>query len=56
MEDRLLLQSEILKKLNLKKCRWLELKGQPQDVTTENFIDNVILAIDWLISDIEEMH
>ena len=55
MEDKLLKRTDILKKLDLKKCKWKELKGQPQDVTTENFIDNVILAIDWLIGDIEKM-
>lgn len=55
MEEKLLKRTDILKKLDLKKCKWKELKDQPQDVTTENFIDNVILAIDWLIGDIEKM-
>lgn len=50
------LKQEILKKLSLDKCKWLEIKGKKQDVTHENFIDNVILVYDWIMSDIAKMN
>lgn len=48
-------KQDLLKKLSLDKCKWLEIKGKEQDVTQENFIDNVILVYDWIMSDVEKM-
>ena len=55
MTDDLIYKEDILKTLTLKKSKWSELKGKHQDITQENFIDNVILTINWLIDEIEKM-
>ena len=56
MENTYILKSDILRMIGLKINKWSELKGEPQDVTQENFIDNVILALQWVMSDVEQMH
>lgn len=48
-------KNEILKMLSLKKNRWMELKDREQDVVHENFINNVLLVLDWIVSDVEKM-
>jgi len=48
-------KKEVLEMLSLKKNQWMELKGKEQDLTHENFVDNVILTINWIMSDIERM-
>jgi len=48
-------RTEILELLNLKKYKWQELKGKPQDVTHEDFINNVIWTYNDIIRDIENM-
>lgn len=48
-------KKDVLEMLSLKKNQWLELKGKEQDLTHENFVDNVILTINWIMSDIERM-
>ena len=50
---------EVLEMLSLKKNKWIEIKklkekGE-QNVVHENFIDDMILALDWVINDIEKM-
>ena len=55
MNDGYILKSDVLKMLALQKNKWQEIKGNDQDVTVENFIDNVMLTLDWVISDIEKM-
>ena len=49
------IKREILEMLSLKKNKWYELKGKDHDVTHENFIDDVILVLDWVIDDIEKL-
>lgn len=51
---------DILKMLDLNVNKWREIKGNEakghkQDVTHENFIDNVILVYEWIIRDVERM-
>ena len=46
---------DILNMLDSHKRKWEEIKGPDQDVTHENFIDNVLLVLDWVIKDIEKM-
>ena len=41
--------------LEEKKAKWDSLKGKEQDVSHENFICDIILSIDWLISDINRI-
>ena len=50
-------KDEILRVLDLSKAKWIEYRNSPQkqDVTHENFIDDVILAYGLAISDIENM-
>ena len=55
MADDYILKTDVLKMLDLKINKWRELKGQRQDVTHENFIDDVILVYEWVIGDIEKM-
>lgn len=55
MEKGYILITDVLKLITLKKNKWMEIKGQDQDVTQENFVDNVIWALDSVISDIEKM-
>ena len=52
--DNYIKKSDILKMLDLKKSQWLELKGKNHDVTHENFIEDVILTLDWVILDVEK--
>ena len=42
---------EILEKLSLEKCKWLELKEIRQD--HDHFIEDVVLVLDWVMRDIE---
>jgi len=53
MKNEYILKTDILKMLDLKKNKWSELKGKGHDVTHENFIDDVLLVLDWMIKDIE---
>lgn len=46
---------DILNMLDLKKAKWSELKSNEQDVTHENFIDNVLLVLDWVMKDVESL-
>lgn len=55
MEKDYILKTDILKLITLKKNKWMEIKGQDQDVVKENFIDNVIWAFDSIIIDIEKI-
>ena len=48
-------KSDIIKMLDTNASKWRELKGREQDVTHENFIDNVILVYEWIIRDVERM-
>lgn len=50
-----ILKNDILKMLDLQKCKWVDIKGSDQDVTQKNFIDNVILVLEWIMGDIEKM-
>lgn len=55
MADELIYKEDILKILTLKKSKWSEFKGKKQDVVQEATIDNVIMTIDWIASEIEKM-
>jgi len=55
MTNDYILKVDLLKMLDLKKSKWCELKGKNQDVTHENFIDDIILAFDWIINDVENL-
>lgn len=46
-------KSEILNMINEHKTRWTDIKGKDQDVTQENFIDNVLWTLDMIASDFE---
>ena len=48
---------DIIKRLDMERDKWKAIKGHDngQDVTQENFIDNVILVYEWLIDDIQKM-
>ena len=48
-------KQEVLEMLSLKKAKWLELKGKEQDVTQENFVDSVLITLDWVMRDISNM-
>lgn len=48
-------KKELLDLLSDKKNKWSELKGRDHDVTHENFIDNVLFTLGWIIRDIERM-
>ena len=50
-------KSDLIRKLYMEKDKWRAIKGHDsnQDVTQENFIDNVILIYEWIISDVERM-
>lgn len=52
-------KDELLKRLDMEREKWKAIKRHDQDVsqdvTQENFIDNVILIYGWLISDVERM-
>ena len=45
----------IVNKLLMERNKWLAIKGHDQDVTQDNFIDNVLLVYEWIISDVEKM-
>ena len=46
---------DLLKLLSKQLRQWREIKGQFQDVTQEDFIDHVILVLNWVKSDVEKM-
>lgn len=48
-------KKDIISKLLMERNKWLAIKGHDQDVTQENFIDNVLLVYEWIISDVERM-
>lgn len=52
MKNEYILRTDILKLLDLKKNKWSALKGKEYDVTHENFIDDVLLVLDWVMDDI----
>lgn len=49
------LKNDLLKDFTLQRDRWKQIKNKDQDVTQENFIDNVILVYEWIIGDLERM-
>ena len=55
MKNNTISKDQLIGMLSLKSEQWKELKGQHQDVTHENFIDNVLLVYEWIIRDIERM-
>ena len=52
-------KDELLKRLDMEREKWKAIKRHDQDVsqdvTQENFIDNVILIYEWVIKDVEKM-
>lgn len=48
-------RDDLLEMLNEKKNQWRSLKKEGQDVTHENFIDNVVLALEWVIDGVEKL-
>lgn len=50
-----ILKEDLLNILKAKKDAWRNLKGKEQDVTHENFIDNVLLALEWISDEVENM-
>ena len=54
MTNEYILKTDILKMLDLKKNKWSSLKGKGHDVTQENFVDDVLLVLDWIMCDIEK--
>lgn len=55
MKEMNLNKTDILEKLSLSINKWKSLKNEKQDVTHENFIDDVILVYQWVMADIEKM-
>ena len=47
-------RNDLLKLLDEKRKDWDSLRGQGHDVTTEEFLTNVIFMIDWLIDTVEK--
>ena len=43
-------KQEILDMIDAHRQRWNSIKGKEQDVTQENFIDNVLWALDMIAS------
>lgn len=55
MADEYIKKVDLLKDFDLKLARWKELKEKGHhDVTHENFIDDVILVLGWVLNDIEK--
>lgn len=52
-------KDELLKRLDMERDKWKAIKRHDQDVsqdvTQDNFIDNVILIYEWVIKDVERM-
>ena len=52
-------KDELLKRLDMERDKWKAIKRHDQDVsqdvTQDNFIDNVILIYEWVIKDVEKM-
>jgi len=52
-------KDELLKRLDMERDKWKAIKRHDQDVlqdvTHDNFIDNVILIYEWVIRDVEKM-
>lgn len=46
-------KKDILKMLDLKKNKWNALRNKEQNVTHENFVEDVVLVLDWIMRDIE---
>lgn len=55
MTNEYILKSDLLRTLDLRITKWTDLKSKEQDVTQENFIDNMILALRWVVDDVENM-
>lgn len=55
MNNEYISKVDVLKMMVLNKNKWLEIKGNYQDVTQENFVDNVIWAFDYIMKDLEKM-
>lgn len=55
MANEYIMKSDLLNLLNVRKNDWKQLKGKEQDVFHENFVDDIILSIEWIISDVERM-
>lgn len=55
MEKDYILKTDVLKLITLKKNKWMEIKGQDQDVMKDDFVDNVIWALDSVITDLEKI-
>lgn len=56
MADEYIKKIDLLKNFDLKLARWKELKEKGHhDVTHENFIDDVILVLGWVLNDIAKM-
>lgn len=55
MTDEYIKKGDILRMIDLHITRWSDLKGKEQDVTQENFIDNVLLVLEWIMNDIEKL-
>lgn len=49
-------KGDLLRNFDLKLAKWKEYKEKGhQDVTHENFVDDVILVYEWVLNDIERM-
>lgn len=46
--------SDLIDHFEKKIKEWKDLKGNHYDVTHENFIDDVILVYEWVLSDIKK--
>ena len=60
MANEYIIKHDLLINLENQKSKWMEIKGKDrkgkgQDCTHENFIDNVLLVYEWILSDIEKM-
>lgn len=53
--DCMTFKQQVLQMLSLEKNKWNDIKGKEQDMTQENFVDNVMLVLDWVMRDIEKM-
>ena len=48
-------KAELLSHFDHERATWLAMKDKPQNVMHDKFIEDVILVLDWVLSDIENM-
>ena len=50
-----LTKAELIKHFTSEKEKWVDMIGQPQDVVHDKFIEDVLIVLGWVLSDIHDM-